>query len=116
MFSPQSVSLSIADTRKSIPIDQPAESATDVQLVLNVPAKQLAPLVIDNFCPIFEKTNETDGGKNANLAEAEETTVRSVLSVQAALLCVHEDRQEMVYRSIPLDIALDCSRQEIIPE
>ena len=106
MFHPQSVSLSIADSRSLISQEQLSGDATELQLVLRVPAKQLAPLVVEDFCVTPPKLDKPNGI----------TTVRSALSAQAALLCVHDDRQEIVYRSIPLDIILACAPGEDEPE
>ena len=112
LFSPRSVSLNIADSRETISIDESAGSMADVQLLLNVPAKQLAPLIVENFCvtPISDESQD-DARRNASSNE-ENMIVRSVLSVQAALLCVNEDKQEMVYQSKPLDITLVCNAED----
>ncbi len=102
MFHPQSVSISVADSRSSVSQDQLTEDATEFQLMLSVPAKQLAPLVVEDFCVTPPNPDRPEG----------KITVRSALSAQAAFLCVHDDRQEMVYRSVPLDITLVCVPDE----
>ena len=112
LFSPQSVSLNIADSRETISIDESAGSAADVQLSLNVPAKQLAPLVIENFCVAPLTDDNQDGAGKHDFSNDGNMIVRSVFSAQAALLCVHEDKQEMVYQSSPLDITLVCTAQD----
>jgi hypothetical protein len=109
LFSPQSVSLNIADSRETISIDGSAGSVADVQLSLNVPAKQLAPLVVENFCVAPATVDSQDGDGKHNFSNDGNMIARSVLSAQAALLCVYEDKQEMVYQSSPLDIALVCA-------
>jgi hypothetical protein len=112
LFSPKSVSLNIADSRETISIDESAGSVADVQLALNVPAKQLAPLIVENFCVAPVSDDTQDGARQHDTSNDGNMIVRSVLSVQAALLCVNEDRQEMVYQSSPLDITLVCNAEE----
>jgi hypothetical protein len=111
LFSPQSVSLNIADSRESISIDETAGRVAEVQLGLNVPAKQLAPLVVENFCTAPVSDDNQDDARQHNFSNGGNMIVRSVLSVQAALLCVNEDKQEMVYQSRPLDITLVCNAE-----
>ena len=112
LFSPKSVSLNIADSRETISIDESAGSVADVRLALNVPAKQLAPLIVENFCVAPVSDDTQDGARQHDTSNDRNMMVRSVLSVQAALLCVNEDRQEMVYQSSPLDITLVCNTEE----
>jgi hypothetical protein len=109
LFSPQSVSLNIADSRESISIDESAGRMADVQLALSVPAKQLAPLVVENFCVAPVTVSNQDGATENDYSSDGNIIVRSVLSAQAALLCVNEDKQEIVYQSSPLDITLVCN-------
>jgi hypothetical protein len=112
LFSPQSVSLNIADSRETISIDESAGRVADVQLGLNVPAKQLAPLVVENFCVAPVSDDNQDDARQHDFSNGGNMIVRSVLSVQAALLCVNEDEQEMVYQSRPLDITLVCNAED----
>jgi len=95
-----------------ISIDESAGSLADVQIALNVPANQLAPLVVENFCIAPASDDTQDGASRHDTSNDGNMIIRSVLSVQAALLCVNEDRQEMVYQSSPLDITLVCNADE----
>lgn len=102
-FSPQSMSLSIADSRKSLSGEQLENMTAGAELIMTVPAKQLAPLAIENFCVM--PANDTDA---MTLSSNETITVPAAFSAQASLLCVDEDQQEMIYASNSLGITLIC--------
>ncbi len=103
-FEPHSVSLSIADSRASLSTDRLADLATGAELKMTVPAKQLAPLAIENFCV------RNDGETDSEIAPLNtETPVHAVFSAQASLLCTNEDQQQITYASNPLDIVLICN-------
>ena len=114
-FSTQSVSLSIADSRKSFSADQLGGNTSVVELALKVPASQLAPIVVDNFCTTSDNQPASEEFEGAEFTGPLSVTVLSALSVQAALICVSEDRQQIVYKSRPLDIALVCKPEEEVP-
>jgi len=102
-FSPQSMSLSIADSRKSLSGEQLENLTAETALTMTVPAKQLAPLAIENFC--IMPANDADA---MTPPSSETITVPAAFSAQASLLCVSEDRQEMIYASNYLGITLIC--------
>lgn len=102
-FSPQSMSLSIADSRKSLSGEQLANMTAETALTMTVPAKQLAPLAIENFCIL--PANDTD----AMIPPSSETIIiPAAFSAQASLLCVSGNQQEMIYASNSLGITLIC--------
>jgi hypothetical protein len=106
-FEPLSVSLSIADSRKSLPANHLAELASGVELKMTVPAKQLAPLAIENFCV------ENEDEKKPDTASTEATVlVHAIYSAQASLLCGNDDQQQIVYASRPLDVTLICGAKD----
>ena len=95
-LSPESISLSIADTRITNPLNDSA--AAQVPLTVNVPASQIGPVAVDQFCTT--DTIAQEGHHTLHLA--------SVLSAQSALLCVGEADNDMTYASTSLDVLLRC--------
>ena len=101
---PVSLSLNVADTRKSLPADKiVSDGPTEVSL--RIPAGQIAPLVIEDFCVVQE---EKDGNR---MSEAQtQITIPAALSAQASLLCEGDEDKAMTYVSRPLDVLLVCER------
>lgn len=98
----KSVTLNVADTRRSLTADQ-IKSDGPTEVTLEVPADQLAPLAIDGFCTV------KDGEKVETAADVQvELNVFSALSAQASLLCEGEDGTAMTYVSRGLDVSLVC--------
>jgi hypothetical protein len=114
-WRPASVSISIADSRKSLDAEQ-LEQATVLDLQLQVPSNQIAPVRIERFC-IEDDQKEFqpgDTGDNKELAGADENTViiSAALSAQASLLCATDSEQSITYITKPLDVMLECSVPE----
>ena len=100
-LSPVSLSLAVADTRRSFNAEQIDDGALrDVRLV--IPAAQIAPVVVANFC-----VTESDAG-NAIPAAPSSLTVHAALSAQASLLCAGDEDRSMKYASASLDVLLVC--------
>lgn len=99
-MSPASLSLAVADTRRSFNAEQITGGELD-QVRLLVPAAQIAPVVVQNFC-----VAEGDSGSLESAASP--LTVPAALSVQASLLCLDETDQSMKYASASLDVMLLC--------
>ena len=96
-LAPKAMSLSIADTRKSVTAeDISAESITSI--TLRIPAPQIGPVAVSGFCIDAEESNEK-----------ESLTLSSVLSVQASLLCGNDANSWMIYASKSLDVTLLCT-------
>lgn len=100
--SAESVSLSVADTREALGAKQLGEDKLG-SLTLRIPAKQIAPLVVEDFCIIG---NVNDPGR------AETHKVSGALSVQASLLCRTDAGDKMTYATEPLDVTLVCKPVE----
>ncbi len=100
--SPASLSLNVADTRKSLAAD---EIATDgpTAFSLKIPASQMAPLVVENFCVAQDR----DAGEHDS-ASRDRVTIPAALSAQVSLLCESADDKVMTYVSQPLDVSLLC--------
>lgn len=101
---PGSLSLNVADTRKSLAADKiVSDGATEVSL--RIPASQIAPLVIEDFC-IVEAERDGNGMSDAQT----QITIPAALSAQASLLCEGDEDNAMTYVSRPLDVLLVCER------
>jgi hypothetical protein len=105
---PKTISLSIADTRKSLSAENiPADSLTTTSL--GIPAAQIGPIAVDNFCIAASEQDDDNSQSTDNQAGQSETlTISSVLSVQASLLCANETDSQITYTSKSLDVTLVC--------
>jgi len=92
----QSISISIADTRKTISGNDIA-SAFDQAIIFSVPARQVSPVAIDGFCP-----QSDDGDGQAELL------VRDAMTAHLSLRCRSENGEEITYASRALDVILQC--------
>lgn len=103
--SPESLSLNIADTRKSLQADNIA-NVGPTEISLTIPANQIAPLVVEDFC--IAVPEENDGGPDGTTVQLD---IPAALSAQASLLCVGAEDKAMTYISKTLDVSLVCDRQ-----
>lgn len=114
-WQPASVSISIADSRKSLDAEQ-LELAAVLALKLRVPSNQIAPVRIERFCIRDDQKDlqADDTGDNKEPASADENTViiSAALSAQASLLCATDSEQSITYITKPLDVMLECSVPE----
>ena len=102
--SPESLSLSVADTRHSFAANEiTANGATEFSL--SIPAGQIPPVVIDGFC-----IARGDDNRDRETDSRDRITIPAALSAQAALLCGSEEDSAMTYVSRPLDVSLVCKR------
>jgi len=101
-LAPDSISLSVADTRKTVSASD-ARYDSDAGIIMTVPAGQIAPLTVEGFC--LESNDSA-------LQKPDRVTVRGVLSAQASLLCTSEDDQEITYASQSLDVTLSCDAEQ----
>jgi len=99
-LSPETLSLSIADTRVTKNQEDIASTATS--LSVNVPASQIGPVAVEQFCTA--ESIEQEGRLSLRLS--------SVLSAQSSLLCVGDKGNDMTYASASLDIVLQCEDPE----
>jgi len=114
-WQPASVSISIADSRTSLDAEQLA-LATVLDLELQVPSNQIAPVRIERFCIRDDQKDFQPGatGDNKEFTGADENTViiSAALSAQASLLCATDSEQSITYITKPLDVMLECSVPE----
>ena len=102
--SPGSLSLAVADTRASLAADE-IISDGPTEISLRIPASQIAPLVIEDFCVTRTEENGDMVGEAST-----QITITSALSAQASLLCEGDEDKVMTYVSRPLDVSLLCER------
>ncbi len=114
-WQPASVSISIADSRKSLDAEQ-LGLASVLDLELQVPSNQIAPVRIERFCVQDDQQDfqADEAGDNNEPASADENTViiSAALSAQASLLCATDSEQSITYITKPLDVMLECSMPE----
>ena len=106
-LTPVSLQLSVADTRKTLQGDE-IEAGAATTISLNIPANQIAPVVIQGFCERPD-SQESDGQQRN---EQTRITIPAALSAQASLRCSSEADTQTVYVSRPLDVILACKPRE----
>jgi hypothetical protein len=115
-WTPASLSLNIADSRIA-KARKDLENQPNQQLGITVPARQLAPLTLRDFCVIDGRhegsataTEMADfPGQAADPARLE---INATLA-HASLRCTRDDEQRIFYVSQPLDVALICEATEM---
>ena len=95
----ESVMISVADTRKRFAGELLGDGMQS-KLAMSVPAKQIAPLNIAEFC-----STDSPGDKDAGLVRK---TISGALSVQASMLCADAMGEQLTYASASLDVSLNC--------
>jgi hypothetical protein len=102
-LQPVSLQLSVADTRKTLRTEQiVADSLTMTSL--SIPANQIAPVVINNFC----QRVDAQVSDVQTQSEPSRISIPAALSAQASLRCASETDEHTVYVSSPLNVMLAC--------
>lgn len=96
---PESLSITIADTQRTLRGEE-LQATRTVDISVRVPAGQIAPLALREFCidPVFE---------------GDSVLITSALAAQVSLRCSRADDQSIVFAAEPLDIRVDCVRNAI---
>jgi hypothetical protein len=104
-LAPASLSLAVADTRLILDSKQ-IESGNLQAIRLRIPAKQIAPVVVTDFCVV----DQTVAEPAAPIAFQSPLVIRAALSAQVSMLCPEEagQSQSMKYASALLDVTLVC--------
>lgn len=116
-WKPESLSLNVADSRVTRTGTE-LEGNANQQLGLKVPAKQLAPIAMRDFCVIDPATEgsaaeaETPERNRHTTTRPGQMTIGAALSVHASLRCSLGDEQRIIYVSRPLDVTLTCALAE----
>ena len=92
----QSISISVADTRKTISGNDIA-TISDMPIDFSIPARQLSPVAVDGFCPRAD-----DGNRLAKLL------VRDAVTAHLSLRCAGKGGEAITYKSHALDVMLQC--------
>jgi len=99
----ESISISVADTRKTVTAAEASESV--VVTTLTLPGRQTAPLAVVDFCRSDEDQSQS----------SREILVREAFTANLSLRCTNDERQSVVYSSQALDLALSCESGDQIP-
>ncbi len=102
--SPALLSLNVADTRKSLAAEQ-IISDGPTEISLRIPASQIAPRVIEDFCVV-----QPGGNGDRNSVAHPQIAIPAVLSAQVSLLCEGDEDQAITYVSRALDVSLRCDQ------
>jgi hypothetical protein len=90
----ESLSISVADTRKTISGDGTANiSGQPIRFL--VPARQVSPIAVYGFCP--------------HAGESSELLIRDAVTTHLSLRCSGADGESITYASYGLDVLLRCA-------
>jgi len=93
-----SLSVSVGDTRRALDQDALLASNGVARMSLELPAGQIAPVVVEGFCG-EGASGEDDPGT---------LTLPALLSAAASLRCVRESGDTQIWKAVPLDVVLIC--------
>lgn len=113
-LSPSSLAISVADTRIRISGSEiETEEPTVVQL--RIPANQIPPLALDDFCVAANNTVEPSVSTNS---DNRQQLISAAMSAQISLLCVDKDdsEQSMTYASQPLNVTIVCGEALLVED
>ena len=102
---PASLLLSIADTRKSLDAADISRESP-VELTLTIPAEQIGPIAVEEFCHTANENIASDDNIKNQL------TIFAALSAHASLRCESESDQQVIYVSKTLDVKLICEQAD----
>ena len=89
-----SVSISIADTRKTLGGEAFRDNAV-VNATVALPARQIAPIAVDGFCP-------------ASQTESSSLLIQGAVTAHLSLRCASADGDSISYTSQSLDVTVVC--------
>ena len=98
-MSPAAMSLSVADTRVTIPVSV-ADSGPRHEISVTIPASQIGPVAVNEFCVAGDDASPAVAGMR----------IPAVLSAQAALTCASETQRQITYAAASLDVVLRCEQ------
>ena len=100
---PQSVTLSVADTRKSIGVENLTARQIST-ITLQVPGKQIAPIAAADFCRISDDDRSVFEGRELTFADA--------LTAHASLRCSADSDDSITYVSHALNVNIRCEEDD----
>lgn len=93
---PESLSITIADTRRTLR-EEDLQAAQTIDAAVLIPASQLAPFALQGFC--VDPASEGDS-----------TLISAALAAQVSLRCGRRSESSVVFAAESLDIRVDCVR------
>ena len=97
--TPESISISIADTGKTISgedlVSEDLAVAVALETSVRISARQIAPIAIRGFCVAENKAQQS-------------LLVTTALTAQISLRCMKDDKRTIVYQARALDVILNC--------
>lgn len=103
-WQPDSVSISVADTRVTLTAEQ-LRPSREFALELRIPSNQLSPLHVEHFCIASDHDEPATSDRNS-------IRISGVVSAQASLRCAADSAKSITYVTKPLDILLECAGPE----
>ncbi len=91
---PESVSISVADTNRTIRGEE-LRAASSFETSVLVSSRQLAPLALQEFCVAGDSAQQS-------------LLVTTALTAHVSLRCAREEEQTIVYDAKSLDIRINC--------
>lgn len=96
----QSVSISIADTRRSFS-DGKLANISDEAIIFSISARQLSPVAVEGFC-LLDDDHES----------VQEHLIQDAVTLHSSLRCADGDVESITYASHALDVMLQCDDTE----
>ena len=95
----RSISVSVADTRKTISGEE-LSTREPLRTSVTVSPRQIAPLALQGFC-------DADGAAGQSMLLA------TALTAQVSMRCERNDEQSILFDARPLDVRLICEVEDI---
>lgn len=105
-WRPESFSLNVADSRVSLSGAELNEGTRE--LLLRVPARQIAPVPVAGFCVIGEAEKGSAEAASGRSKPGSQLGIGGALSAHASLVCGSDDARDITYVARPLDVLLSC--------
>ena len=93
--TPESISISIADTRVSFSREALSEDNV-LETSIRVASRQTAPVAVEGFC-------------SSVAAPSEPLLLNTALTAQVSLRCVRDNGQSIAFRARALDVFVNCA-------
>jgi len=94
--TPESISISIADTHRTFSGEDLPVSAT-LETSVRISSRQIAPIALRDFCVAASETRHS-------------LLVTTALTAQISLRCAKGDERSVAFRAEALDVVLNCER------
>lgn len=110
-WRPESFSLNVADSRVSLAGSELNDGGGEI--LLRVPARQIAPVPVAGFCVIAQAMKGSAGAADEDSPDSpRELGIGGALSAHASLVCGSDGARDITYVARPLDVLLSCDAPE----